>query len=199
MAKLDEKIIREMYEIEGLTDQEISEEFSCDRTTVVHFRKNHGISTRNVKTDVASELVLENLLKMGLDAKNAKLNDKTYPVDILIDNQIRIEVKSAVLLESEGCYKFLFTEKEDNQNIESENRIKLANGRTRKLLSKTCDFIVFVGFNDADPDFWIMPSNILSDTMQTISLLPYSVMSKYNKYKNAWRLLQEFGSENVLV
>lgn len=180
--------------IEEKTDKEIAAEFGVDRTCVVHSRKKHGIPARKKTGEIGELETLRKLEKLGYSVTNMKRFSKIYPYDLRINNSLKVEVKSSELLFTKGYpfYVFSFSEKPENGNIESQHRIRLPSGRTRKLFRKTCDFIILACLSKGiATDFYIIPSDKIPDTLGTLSIsLSNESKSEYFKFKNNWGLLE---------
>lgn len=186
---LNREILEELYIQKGLTDLEIAKQYELDRTAIVHRRKAYGIKSRNKTVTPSVNLVKEKLLELGYQVTNLKDTDKTAPYDLLLNGKIRVEVVAAGVT-NDNSFKFLFGSSAKRELIESENRIQLSNGRFKKIYRKTCDFFVFCGIENTDVYYWIMPSDELPDTMQTLSLTIPPSQSKYEPYSDAWYLLE---------
>lgn len=179
----------ELYKINKLTDKEIAKMYNVDRTYIVHLRKRYKIEPNNLLMMKSLEAVIQQLEHRGVAVKNLKEKDKTSTYDLLVNDKVRIEVMASSKLVCNSHFKFSFTYREELNPKESSYRIQLNNKRFRKLFRKTCDFIVFCGFNGENTLFWVIPSNELKDDLQCLSLRPYSKTSKYNKYLDAWDLI----------
>ncbi|MBS4173498.1 hypothetical protein [Bacillus sp. FJAT-49736] len=189
---LTEASLRRLYVDLRKTDSEIANFFGTDRTAIVHLRKRYGIHTRKTTGEIGEEMVEKELRSRGYSVKNMNEEDKLHPFDLLLEGNLRIEVKSAVL-GKHGYFPFALSEKSANDNIESDIRIRLKNGRTRKLFRKTCDVIVFVGLEpNGDCHFFIYDSNDIKDHSQMLNmpLDPFS-KSHHNNHREDWDLIKE--------
>lgn len=189
MATITEEILIELYSKRGLTDKKIADIYNVDRTSVAHLRKKYNIPS-NINIELSIEKVIYKLAEFGFDIDNQNEIDKTSHFDLLLDQSIKIEVMSAGAI-FDNTFRFPLTSKKENGHVESSNRIKLSNNRSRKLYRNTCDYIVCYGFYNNCDLYWIIPSNDINDTLQTISLPIDSSNSKYNRYKNAWDLIKK--------
>lgn len=181
-------MVKALYWDFGKTDREIAQFLEIDRTSVVHFRKRNGIPSRISTGEIGELLAADKLQELGFLVYNMNEADRLHPFDLLVDKEIEVEVKSSMIGENER-FNFILSEKPENQNIISDDRIRLKNGRTKKLYRKTCDFIMFVGIRpEKDPVFYLMPSNVIPDELGTISI--GTKTSKYSAYKSAWHLLK---------
>lgn len=187
---LNEPILRRLYEDLGRTDSEIAEFFGADRTTIVNHRKRYGIKARKSTGEIGEEMVMKELRSRGFSVKNMNKVDKLHPFDLLLNDAVRIEVKSSKL--KNDRFSFVFSEKPTNDNIESDTRIRLKSGRTRKLFRKTCDLMILVGIDDVkDCHFFILNPKDIPDQVGTI-IVPYNPFSKskYAKYRENWDLIE---------
>ncbi|KOP81983.1 hypothetical protein AMS60_05490 [Bacillus sp. FJAT-21945] len=184
--------LRRLYSDLGKTDAEIAEFFGVDRTSIVHLRKRYGVNSRKTVGEIGEEMAMKELRSRGYDTENMNEKDKLHPFDLLVESYFRVEVKSSSLGD-DGYFNFVLTEKEANQNIESNHRIRLASGRTKKLFRKTCDLIVMVGIEPiGDCHFFLIPPGNLPDKlgMVRVPLSPFA-RSKYNIYREKWNELEK--------
>ena len=171
------------------SDNEIASFLGLDRTTIVRARERFGIKTRLSVGRKGEMVALRKLEKLGFHALDMNKIDKLSDFDILVNDNLKIEVKSAS--EHRGRFGFTLSEKPETGCVVSDNRIRLPNGRTRKLFSKTCDFLLLVGFpKDKDPLFWIIPSKDIPDDLQTLTTST-SKNGKYAQYFNRFDLLEK--------
>ncbi|WP_258831478.1 hypothetical protein [Peribacillus frigoritolerans] len=184
--------LRRLYTDLHKTDIEIAEFFGVDRTTIVHMRKSHNITSRKTIGEIGEEMVVKELKSRGYLVRNMNDEDKLHPFDLLVNENLRIEVKSSTLSKDNG-FTFSLSEKPSNKNVESENRIRLASGRTKKLFRKTCDLMIFVGIEDnGDCHFYLIDPYDLDDGLSVLRApLNPSSKSKYNKGRENWSLLQK--------
>ncbi|WP_460271328.1 hypothetical protein [Bacillus sp. NEAU-Y102] len=176
--------LRYMYEVKKMSDIEIAVICKKDRTWVARVREMYGIPTRTTIHDIAVEYVTKELVKMGHSVNNVKDTNKSNHYDLLIDDKIRVQVMGANWYDTGFRYMFTVSGK-DKTILEDGVRMLLPNGRIRKLYSKTCDSIVFVGVKEDEFHVWVMPSSDLRDTQQSIKL-PISSKSRYSKYYKEW-------------
>lgn len=176
--------LRYMYEVKKMSDIEIAVICKKDRTWVARVREIYGIPTRTTIHDIAVEYATEELVKMGHAVKNVKDTNKSNHYDLLIDDKIRVQVMGANWYATGFRYMFTVSGK-DKTSLEDGVRMLLPNGRIRKLYSKTCDSIVFVGVKEDEFHVWVMPSSDLRDNQQSIKL-PISSKSRYSKYYKEW-------------
>jgi Homeodomain-like domain len=171
----------------GKSDREIAKELGVNRTTITHLRHKYQIPARKSIGTIGELLVKNELEKRGYEIEYLKEKCGISPYDFLVNGKIRIQTLSAVF-KGKKAY-FALTDKKEINCKESDIRIRLRNGRTRKIFRKTCDFLVFVVLENEKPHYWIIPSDIIEDHVQGISLNPYSKRAKYDIYKNAWNLI----------
>ena len=189
---LNEAALRRLYTDLGKTDKEIAYFFGCDRTAVVHMRKRYGITTRKSVGEIGEEMVMKELRSRGYIVEDMNEKDKLSPFDILLDSSVRIEVKTSTLLQNDKYFYFALSEKESNDNVVSETRLKLPSKRTRKRFEVTCDILVLVGLENRDCHFFMVDPRKLSSQLCGIKipLDPYSD-SKWNKYREQWGVFEE--------
>lgn len=171
----------------GKSDRAIAKEFGVNRTTITHLRHKYGIPARLSTGSVGEGFVKEELLNRGFEVEYLKEKSGISQFDFLVNGKIKIQTLSAV--QNGKTAYFTLTDKKEINCVESETRIRLNNGRTRKLFRKTCNFLIFVALEEGKPHYWILPSDAISDHIQGISLNPYSNRAKYDVYKNAWNLI----------
>lgn len=187
MSSIARDILFDEYVNNRMTDLEIAEKYGLTRTAISKMRKRVGVKSKDFTGQRGESLAIDELLSRGFKVENMNKKSMTYPFDLLINDSIRIEVKSATLLD--GYYRYILTESSENGNIESETRIRLNNGRTKKRFDKTCDFILLVGIDPATQNkFFLIPSNKLPESIQTIGI-PSSLNSKYAVYNDRWDFL----------
>lgn len=184
--------LRRLYSDLRKTDSEIAEFFGVDRTTIVHMRNKYNIQTRKTIGEIGEEMVMKELKSRGYLVRNMNEWDKLHPFDIKLEDRIRVEVKTSSLSPNNRFY-FALSEKPTNDNAESDVRIKLPNGRTRKLYRKTCDLMIFVGLeSNGDCHFFIYKPDEIDDHVQTISVTldPFSKCGM-NKHREDWDLVKK--------
>ena len=125
-------IINRHYVKEGLTDTQIARLYNKTRSWCSHLRKSYGIKTRITTGQIGESLAMRELETLYDDVINMNEIDVFSPFDILLNNETRIDVKAANVCD-DGYYRFSLSEQATNGNIESETRIRLRNGRTRKV------------------------------------------------------------------
>ena len=199
-ATLTTDELRFLHVDKNLSDAEIARMYGVTRSTITRRRIYHKIHRENAFNgfDYALKATIQHLTFHGYTVENQKVIDKFSPFDLLVDNHIKIKVFYSSLYKLSPKYKrrsytFSFTSKAANGNIESETRIKLRNGRFRRLYRLTCDYIVCMGHHREanDFEFWIIPSVDVPDELQALKLTAGGRSSKYLKYEKAWELLNE--------
>jgi hypothetical protein len=180
---ITEKLLKHLYVNRGLSDAEIASFVGLDRTAIVRMRNSFEIVARKSLGEVGEEYVEEKLRELGHDVRNMNGHSKTSIFDLLADGGTRIEVKTAK--NTNGSFVFSLSNKEECNQIESDYRIRLTNGRTRKLYRKTCDFIVCVGIKNNTFYPYIIPSSEINDKLQGIRISP-SINTKYAHYYQQW-------------
>ena len=171
------------------SDNEIANLIGLEKSSITQARKRFGIET-GVSVGRKGEMVaLQKLESLGFKALDMNKINKLSEFDILVNDNLKIEVKSAS--EYKGRFMFTLAENSKAGYVVSDKRIRLANGKTRKLYSKTCDFLLFVGFpKDKEPLFWIIPSKDIPDYLQGISPSTQK-RGKYAQYFNRFDLLEK--------
>lgn len=193
MLKDKETTIRYLSTELGMSDKNIAKLFNVTRASISHYRRNHGIFKQDSIGRKGELAVLRRLNKLGLRARDMNEIDKSYPYDILVNQKIKVEVKTATLTEGKR-FIFALTDKPSNGNIESENRIVLSSGRTRKLYNHTADYFVLVGVDVDGLDFWVVPTSEIDEKQYGISCSINS--NKYKKFKNNFDLLRSDLDDN---
>jgi hypothetical protein len=180
---LTEKLLRHLYISRGHSDAEIAAFIGVDRTSIVHLRQSYDIETRKSLGELGVSYVMRKLKSLGYLVKNMNEKDKTSLFDLLVNDHLKIEVITGK--EIKGCFTFTLTNNEECKHIESDHRIRLPNGRTRKLYRKTCDFIICVGVKGESVYPFIIPSEAISDQLQTIKIRK-TKETKYAHYFKKW-------------
>lgn len=187
MKILTKPLLKRLYVDLEKSDNEIASFLGLNRTTVVRARERFGIKARLSVGRKGEIAALRELDKLGFRALDMNEIDKLSEFDILVNDNLKIEVKSAS--EHRGRFCYVLSEKPEIGHVVSDKRIRLPSGRTRKLYSKTCDFLLLVGLSkDKAPSFWIIPSKDIPDDLQTLSV-SISKRGKYAKYFNRFDLL----------
>jgi len=197
---LTNKELRYLHIEEELSDGEIARMFGMTRSAVTHRRRYNNIERDEKMTgfELALKAICNQLIFHGHKVSNEKLNGILSPFDLLVNNYLKIKVLYSALdtsFASKGArsYVFSLTSKSTNGNIVSDTRIQLPNGRFRRLYRLTCDFLICMGYNKDknDFEFWIIPSKNIPDELQTLRLTAGGRSSKYQKYEEAWELINE--------
>ena len=188
-ALVDRTLLKRLYVDLEKSDNEIASILGLERTTITQARKRFGIKTRLSVGRKGETAALRKLEKLGFHVLDMNKVDKLSEFDILVNDNLKIEVKSAS--EHKGRFNYVLSEKPEDGLVVSDKRIRLPNGRTRKLYSKTCDFLLLVGFpKDKEPLFWIIPSKDIPDDLQTLGTST-SKNGKYAQYLNRFDLLEK--------
>ncbi|MFE8704109.1 hypothetical protein ACFYKX_26430 [Cytobacillus sp. FJAT-54145] len=182
------KLLKHLYTKRGLSDSEIASFIGIDRTAICHLRKAYDIKTRKSVGELGEEYVIKKLTALGCEVKNLNEQDKTSLYDLLVNKVLRIEVKTASDLN--GTFNFSLTNKPECNHIESDHRIFLPNGRSKKLYRKTCDYIVCVGIKGKQVYPFVIPSKDIPDNLQNIRIRPKR-SHKYNEYFQKWEYIKK--------
>jgi len=125
----------------------------------------------NMRLGLIGELrVMIELLRRGHNPAKSYLDSG---VDLVIDNGIKIQVKSVGSPGRDGCF-----------------RCNLRRGNEKKPNNyiDLVDFIIV--WVDETDDFYIIPSDRASGTSLTLSSFSDGSGSKYYAFKNYWKLLE---------
>jgi hypothetical protein len=186
---LSQQTLNRLYVELGKTDKEIADFFNVDRTTIAKQRQSFSIPSRITVGEIGEQKVVKKLRELGHRVIDMNKADKTSPFDLLVDNNIRIDVKASSISHTDRFY-FTLTDRPEKGCVESETRIRLPNGRTRKVYRNTCDFIIAVGMSKRNDYMFIIPSSHLPNDMQTFSIPKRYRGNKYEKYFEAWNLMR---------
>ncbi len=189
MTAIPKEKLETMYWTLKMSDREIAQELKLSRSYISELRKKYSIPTR-MSTGRKGELsVIQQLNRLGFSVKDMNLVNKKSDYDVLVNNRIRIEVKSSSA--GKRNYSFRLADNRLREHLVSHNRIKLENGNTKKLFEKTCDYIIFVGLNPNKRDeSWIIPSIALDRELQGIDLpVNQNFESQYNRFYEKWNQL----------
>lgn len=167
------------------TDMQISEFYGIDRTYISHIRADYGIPNKMTLGRRGELEVIKVLEEKGFHVTDMNLHDSQASYDVLVNGSIRLDVKSATFKETAKRFTFALSEKKELGCKTGENRIRLKSGRTKKIFANTCDYLVFVGFKNNIPSFYIVPSVDLDETKGVLNINPDG--SEFQKYKNRWR------------
>lgn len=191
-AAISEDELIELYVNQGLSDREIAEIKGISRSYVGRLRKDYGIRTTAhayVTGRIGEIYVLEELRERGFDAADMNLINSKYIYDILVDDNVRLEVKTARMTTG-GAFKWQFANKRGLNLQVSELRGLTKTGRTIKHYHITCDFIVLVALDLEKAFTYIIPSGHPSiKGMQTISITNMK-SSKFETYRENWDILR---------
>ena len=185
---LSEGKLIELYTIKNMSDQEIADMYSVSRSTITHRRRKFGIRGKETLHEKILPLVVKLLDYRGYGVKNLKNENKLSPIDILLNDTVKVKVMTATK-GRDGTFKFILTNPARSFNKVSENRIRLENGRYRPIYNNICDVIIFVGIDNDRWGQWIIPSNIIDESeLQTLSLKAATTNKFFEYYKN-WDIL----------
>lgn len=192
---MEREVLAYLYTDLGRSDAEIASFIGLDRTAVVHMRRRHRIPTRT-STGRTGELKVIDELEKRFGKKNVvdmNEEDATSDFDILLNDNIRIEVKSAKKANDRSRYYFAFSNSKERR-VKRTERVKVTRtGKTIKDLSQSCDFVILVFLDGKATDFLILPSDsAIIQNKQTISLRG---TGGYPEYRSNWDLLTR-GEEN---
>lgn len=191
MTTLSKGSLEKMYIHLNMTDKEIAQKLNLSRSHVSELRKKYSIATRPSTGRKGELLVMSKLNALGFSVKDMNDENQNSAFDVLVDNGIRIDVKSSSYSQK-GRYCFRLVESSSKGHAISDIRIKLENGSTKKLYEKTCDYIVFVGLNPNEiNEYWVIPSTELNTELQGIELpINDHFESKYSQFYEKWNYLR---------
>ncbi len=115
--------------------------------------------------------VMSELLLRGHNPAKSYLENGA---DIVLENSIKVEVKSAHRLPQKRTSSYLF-------NLRRKDRKGIQN-------LDNCDFVVCWCIND--DSFYIIPKSVITSTSIGIYNLSSDSKSKYTSYKDKWELLK---------
>jgi hypothetical protein len=185
---ITKKLLKHLYHKRGLSDLEIANFIGVDRTNVVHLRRAYEIAARKGIGEIGENYVEGKLKRDGHVVRNMNNDDKTALFDLLVDDLIRIEVKTSN--DINGRFHFTLTNKPECEHVESDHRIILSNGRSKKLYRKTCDYIVCLGVKGKRVYPYVIPSSVIPDRLQNIVINP-SRSHKYSEYFQKWKQIKK--------
>ena len=186
MATLKYEEVYQKYVIDGLSDNDIANEFHVGKTAVVHCRKRNNIPTREYLGSIGEGIVMNELQQSGFVAINMNMRSKIHPYDILVHGLVRIDVKTAT--PCEGRWKFQLSNPAITGNVESDHYVKLENGRMRKQFEKVCDFLIFCGINGNKHSLFVVPAAETTKNSQVISIGVLSGI-KWQEWHNRFDLI----------
>ncbi|MED3012885.1 hypothetical protein P4359_28225 [Bacillus thuringiensis] len=190
MDKLTEDLLRELYIEKGMSDREIGDLYGVTRANISYHRKKWGIEGKPSLSKKAIQDVQNKLDSLGFVVENMKKKNTHHIFDLLVENTIRLDIRSTETLQ-EDTFRFKLLDSDNSCLLESDNRLQLKNGRTKKILRNTCDFVILVGYLKGVANFWVIPSRNLKDDLNGISIRPYSDSSKYLDYKDSWGSIRQ--------
>nr|DAL16189.1 MAG TPA_asm: centromere-binding protein [Caudoviricetes sp.] len=170
----------------GKSDKEIGDFLGVHRSNITHYRKNNNIPKPTTVGRQGELAAISRLRKLDFEVEDLNLIDKSSRYDLLVNEKLKIEVKSSKR-GKDGRFKFAFANKPENQCKTSENVLKLKNGKTVKNYQKFADYFIFVGIDDDVYHFWVMPTNLIKVGQQNLTL-----NDTYRPiFKNNFSLLRE--------
>ncbi|PTK22492.1 hypothetical protein [Staphylococcus hominis] len=170
----------------GKSDKEIGDFLGVHRSNITHYRKNNNIPKPTTVGRRGELAAISRLRKLGFEVEDLNLIDKSSRYDLLVNETLKIEVKSSKRAK-DGRFRFSFANKRENQCKTSESVMRLKNGRTVKNYQKFADYFIFVGIDDDVYHFWIMPTNLIGVGQQILTLND----TNRPMFKNNFSLLRE--------
>lgn len=189
MTSKESFVYQQFVEI-GRTDNFIASVLGVTRSAITHFRKYHGIHRKDVRVgELGEQKTINQLKSVGFSVKDMnKYINKIHPYDLLINNQIKVDVKTANR-GNDRAWRFALTNRIENGNAESERYIKLKNGRMKKVLTKSCDFLVLCALNGTKQRYFIVPTKEIPKNHQNISL---TTEGKWSIWEDRWDLIANY-------
>lgn len=170
----------------GKSDKEIGDFLGVHRSNITHYRKNNNIPKPTTVGRQGELAVISRLRKLDFEVEDLNLIDKSSRYDLLVNEKLKIEVKSSKR-GRDGRFRFSFANKCENQCKTSESVLRLKNGKTVKNYQKFADYFIFVGIDDDVYHFWVIPTNLIKVGQQNLTLNDtYRPM-----FKNNFALLRE--------
>lgn len=192
--------LESLYVEEDLSDSQIARLLGIHRTYVSKLRKEYDIQTNHRSSAtgrIAEVYTILTLLNKGFSVRDMNSTDKVHPFDILVDGEIKVDVKSARLT-TDDSYKFTFVNSKDKQVKIDESVIVTNAGGTLKKYHKSCDYVVLVALNEEKTESFVIPSvHHLLRGKQTVSITDL-YNNRFNKYRNNWEQLRSGKSATVL-
>ncbi|MGF2716785.1 hypothetical protein ACQUY5_32055, partial [Bacillus cereus] len=186
---LTKEQLHHLYVVKGLSDGEIADEVDVTRSYISTLRNIYGIETRESLESHAVPYVEKVLEDKGYQVVNVREQNYKSFYDLLINDGIRIDVRATTYFK-EDSLRFKFLDKDESDYSNSESRLTVDSGRTKRKLHETCDILVLVGYIENKPNCWVIPVKDLKPNLQGIGIRPYSVKSKYSIYEEAWHLIK---------
>lgn len=170
----------------GKSDKEIGDFLGVHRSNITHYRKNNNIPKPTTVGRQGELAAISRLRKLDFEVEDLNLIDKSSRYDLLINGNLKIEVKSSKR-NKDGRFRFAFANKRENQCKTSDDVLRLKNGKTVKNYQKFADYFIFVGIDDDIYHFWVMPTNLIKVGQQNLTL------NDTNRpiFKNNFSLLRE--------
>lgn len=182
--------LQHLYVEKGLSDGQIAKLKGIAREMVLFYRNKHGIQRRTVISDRALHDVGNYLVRLGFHVVNMREYDYQSMYDLLLQNRIRVDIKATEYMTKDGFFKFKLLDKDESNYKESDTRLRVDSGRTKRNLHDTCDYIICVGYLNGRPYTWIIPSRDLRKDLQGITVNPFAENSRYMRYAEAWHLVK---------
>lgn len=186
------KELNKLYVEQDLSDSQIANLLGVHRTYITHLRKVYGIKSNNRSNEtgrIGEVYAILKLLSEGFTVQDMNAIDKSHPFDILVDNEIKLDVKSA-MISTENSYKYQFANSKANQVKVDSSVIVTQTGRTLKKYHESCHYIVLVALSEEGTQTFIIPSNHhLIKEKQTVSISDLK-NNRFNEFRNNWEQLR---------
>ncbi|AFQ29915.1 hypothetical protein P4493_05300 [Bacillus thuringiensis] len=188
-CSLSKEQVYNLYVEKGLSDNQIANLYGTYSATISSLRERYGIQTKEVITDHSLPYVYNILVQLGFQVENMRQHTHMLFYDFLLNGRIRIDVRTSTTFYNNSL-NFKLLDKDNSGYTESDVRLRVDSGRTKRNIRNTCDFVICVGYIKGKPHCWVIPSRDLKEDLQGITIRPYSNRSKYNFYAEAWSLIK---------
>lgn len=192
--ELKDAMVREYLQniyLELGSDEKIGSLFGVNSKLIGNLRKALGIKTIISGTGRIGELFVVAELKRYFDNvidKNTTDIHSIYDIDA---DGLRIEVKTSSIKQDNRwgpdreLWEFNLRKSWRNRAKESETQKEIKPGVFRKLYRETCDIVVLVGINEIGKvgSYFVISSESISDSLQTISIPVKPGTSIYDRYR----------------
>ena len=182
--RLTKEVLLHLFTELEMTDKEIGKRYGTDRTAITHLRKDYDIPNKMTLGRMGELYALRRLRELGFDALDMNIENSLAPFDILLDGNLRVEVKTSSMNKNKFTYNFSLSACASNGYKVGANRIRLKSGRTRKLYSKSCDVLLLVCWDNKT--VFLIPSGDIPDHQSGVKISAGT--KRYAKYKDNWQI-----------
>lgn len=181
--------LTDLYVTLGLSDRQIADRLGLHRSTVSYARDRYHIPARDQFWQENEDRVMRKLRSLGYSVFNVHHHDATAAYTLLLNGSIKICVKGAVIRRNRVCYSLTSPSKTG----QTDRKRRLINGRIRKPFEKDCHFLICTVYDsktDTDPDYYVIPSNVIPRDAQTLSIVPGSDTNMWTYYHDRFNQIQ---------